>query len=219
MPPTQANGMPVNTRRASTHIAIGQIQQHEDQDAAPAARRSAAACVPAAGFRTGRPIRRDSGPAGSCTCSATLRRASATKLPMSRPRTLRRDRDPPLAPFARDRRWAFDHLDMSPAATAECARRRRGNQHRPDGLRAGTELFRQPHHQRKTQLPLDHFAQRLAADRFDQVEHRLGRHPVAGHFVLFDLDLQHRLAGDLLGCSHRRCRGSRAAPLRSRWPS
>ncbi len=33
---------------------------------------------------------------------------------------------------------------------------------------------------------------------FDQVEHGLGRDAVAGDLVLLDLDLQHRLAGDLL---------------------
>ena len=57
----------------------------------------------------------------------------------------------------------------------------------------------QPRRQRKSQLALDDFAQRLAADRFDQVEHALGRNPIAGDAVLIDFDLQDRLSLDLFG--------------------
>ena len=62
-----------------------------------------------------------------------------------------------------------------------------------------TNLGWQPHDQRKAQLPFDHFAQRFAADRLHQLQHALGRDPVASDLVLVDLDLQHALAGDLLG--------------------
>ena len=64
---------------------------------------------------------------------------------------------------------------------------------------AAAHVLRQPHDQRKPQLPFDHFAQRLAADRFDDVGHHFGRHAVAGELLLIELDLQHGLAGDLFG--------------------
>ena len=75
-PPTQANGTPVKTRRASTRLSIGEIQQHENQHAEPPARQSSAAFVPAADSRTARPIRSGSGPP-----AAQLARRFAAVLP------------------------------------------------------------------------------------------------------------------------------------------
>ena len=89
------------------------------------------------------------------------------------------------------------HADLGlaqwlPAEQCEMARRER--------WRAGQDVpSRQPRNQWKSQLPFDDLAQWFAADRFDDVGHHFCRHCVSCELFLIQLDLQHRLTGNLFG--------------------
>ena len=69
-----------------------------------------------------------------------------------------------------------DSGSRSPAAV--------GTRIEPIASGAAPHVVGQPDHQREPQLPFDHFAQRLAADRFDDVGHDFGRHAVPGELLL-----------------------------------
>ena len=88
-------------------------------------------------------------------------------------------------------------------------RRRPGSRRSPRarrGTRSGSRTT-----SGKRSWPSMHFAHRLAAERLDEVEHRPGRRRRSGRLLLVDLDLQHRLAGDLLDAhvgARRECASS-----------
>ena len=109
-----------------------------------------------------------------------------------------RDGDPALAPFARDFGRAFDDANVGEARERQTFAIGRGNQGSNRCRPRRAHAFRQANHERKTQLAFDHFAERLAADRFDDVGDDFGRHAIAGQLLLVELDLEDRLAGDLL---------------------
>ena len=92
------------------------------------------------------------------------------------------------------RRWPHSRVIVDgPSTTSMSASRDSGNRSPAGGRRPGSTrsppgssrmLVRQPHHEREPQLAFDDLAQRLAADRLDEVEDGLGRHAVAGELVL-----------------------------------
>ena len=112
--------------------------------------------------------------------------------------------DPALTPFSGNRGRSFDDPQGRQPFQRNPLARCCDDRHTSDIGHALPQVLRQADGQRKAELPFDNFAQRLRAQRFDQIQDRLGRHAVAGDFILLDLDLQHRLTGDLLHVHIRR---------------
>ena len=99
-------------------------------------------------------------------------------------------REPPLTPFARDRRGTFDDRDLrqprqgNPFAARPSAPRARRS---PRGCARSSSTRRATSGKRS--CPSTTSPSGLLPDRLDQIEHRLGRDAVAGDLVLVDFDL------------------------------
>ena len=125
MPPVAANGTLMKISERQAHAAEGQIQQQRRSAPGPAAPRSSAAPARSEVLELAAPV--DAIAGRQLTLSAPLL-ASATKLPMSRPRTLALTMTPPL-PFSR-------LICAGPVARADVGQLGSGTMRSPVGVAA-----------------------------------------------------------------------------------
>ena len=108
-----------------------------------------------------------------------------------------RDRDPSLTPFAGDLRRTSGHDDIGQTTQRDLFASRSCNRNCRDGFGITAVCVGQSYDQWESQLSLKDVADRSIADRFDKIQNRRSRNAVASDLVLLDLDLQHRLTGQL----------------------